>query len=265
VLRLLVIALCAITLCGGAALAEGVACGSIADRDCDAGVARVTAKGDLRVEVFTRKRSLSFPLASASSDEREEYASSCPGGKCTCDEDVQYFEFKGPVPGFRQVNAFEHDAARKMTCSIGDSTVMRTAGMFSVGGGLVSTAVYELAYCRTCGGSCHGKTVLATYDGRTGGAQLVRDALKPDAVDALRRHVVDYFVTTFVDEADRPRQRAKLTADFAGRAFLDEGIYVENGTVFVNLDRFALSCADASFYPVPIPGALLAPGFLSRS
>jgi hypothetical protein len=261
-LRVLLVALCAILLWGGAARAEDGVCKSIADRDCAQGVARVTTRGDLRVEVFTRKRSLSFPLSAASSDERDEYAASCVGGKCACDEDVQYFEFKGPVPGFRRVNAIEHDAAAKMKCSIGNSTVLRTAGMFSVGGGFVSTAVYGLEYCRTCGGSCHGRTVLATYAGRTGDTVLVRDALKPDAVGPLRQHVIDYFVATFVDEADRPRQRERLAADLAARAFLDEGIFVENGTVYVNLDRFALSCADSSFYPVPIPAALLNETFL---
>jgi hypothetical protein len=263
VLRVLLFALSATLLWGGAACAEDVTCKSIADRDCTHGVARVTARGDLRVEVFTRKRSLSFPLSSASSDERAEYASSCVGGKCACDEDVQHFEFKGPMPGFRQVNAIERDAAARMKCSIGDSTVMRTAGMFSAFAGLISTAVYELEYCRTCGGSCHGRTVLATYAGRTGDRLLVRDAVKPDAVAALRQHVVDHFVATFVDQAERPRQREKLAADLAQRPFLDEGIYVENGTVYVNLDRFALSCADSSFYPVPVPAALLKETFLS--
>jgi hypothetical protein len=263
-LRLCLLALFAV-VAAGAARAEGTVCRSITDRDCSDGVARVTTKGNLRVEVFTRKRSVSFPLASAGEDAKEEFASSCTAGTCACDENVQYFEFKGPVPGFRQVNARERAAADAMKCSIDNSTVMRAAGMFSVEGGLVSTAVYELEYCRTCGGSCHGHTVLATYDGKTGATLLVRDAIRANAVEALRRHIVDYVLATYVDEAERAAVRVRLTTAVAERGFLDEGIYVEGGTAFINLDSFVLSCADSSFFPVPIPAALIAPNFFTRS
>ena len=38
-------------------------------------------------------------------------------------------------------------------------------------------------------------------------------------------------------------------------------LYVENGTVFVDLNSFALSCADGPFFPVPVPPALIGPAF----
>src|SRR5262249_11182304 len=159
-------------------------------------------------------------------------------GKCDCTEEVQFLEFKGPVPGFRQVNAFEHAAGAQAKCSIANSNVIREAVRFDVSDRLISTAIFELEYCRTCGGSCHGHTVLATYDGRTGVSLRIGDVLKPGAVRALREHMADYVAKTTVDKdaegpSGREFTRARLGALLAQRSLIDEGLYVENGTVFV--------------------------------
>jgi hypothetical protein len=184
-----------------------------------------------------------------------------PGRQMHCDERVQYFEFKGPLRGLRGVNASERAAAGRMRCSVENSDVAREALMFSISPHLVSTAVSELEYCRTCGGGCHGHTVLATYDGKTGRALRIADVLKPDAVEPLRRHIADYIAKTYVDEPGRDAYRQRLAQSLVERPFADDGVYAENGILYVNLDSFVLSCAEGSFFPVPIPKELIAPSF----
>ena len=58
------------------------------------------------------------------------------------------------------------------------------------------------------------------------------------------------------DEFFRYRQRVDKTAA--------DGLYVEGANVFINLDTFALSCADGSFHPVAIPRDFLKPAFRAR-
>jgi len=254
--RFLLACACALLLAAGTARAEGAptACASIADRDCPP-LPRVTAKGNLRVEVVTRKRRVLIPLAGAATE--EDYTDSCPDGKCECTEIVQYFDFKGPVPGFRQVNADEFARAAKAKCSVDNSNVTREARRFAVSDAFVSTAFYELEYCRTCGGSCHGRTTLSTFDAQTGRALVLRDVLRPDAVAPLRAHMANYAAKAYADEVDRPAQRGFLAQELAQRPLLDDGFFVEDGKVFVDLDSFAFGCAGGSFYPVPVPPAML--------
>jgi len=249
----------AIVAAFGVARAEGKICTSILEggEDC-APLPRVTAKGDLRVEVITRKRSVTYPL-SAAKDLDEDLTSSCPGGKCGCDEHVQYFDFKGPVPGFRQVNAFEMRAAAGAKCSIENSNVAREAMHFAVSAHFISTATYQLEYCHGCGGSCHGTTVLATYDAQSGKALHLRDILKAGAGDALASQLADDFVQSSVDAPERAWTRAQLVKELSARPLLDEGFYVENGRVYANLDSFATSCAAGSFFPVPVRADMIDP------
>ena len=243
----------------GVAHAEGKVCMSILEsgEDC-APLPRVTAKGDLRVEVITRKRSLTFALRK--DDEiYEDLAPSCPGGKCACDEHVQYFDFKGPVPGFRQVNDFEMRAAAGTKCSIENSNVAREAMHFAVSARFVSTAIYQLEYCHGCGGSCHGTTVLATYDAQSGKSLHLRDVLKPGAEGALAAQLADDFVQASVDAPERAWTREQLVKELSARRLLEEGFYVENGRIYANLDSFVMSCAAGSFFPVAVRPAMIDP------
>src|SRR5690242_14793662 len=150
--RLLIAILCALGFAHGAALADDrKACASITQNDDCADLPRVTAKGDLRVEIFTRKRQLSFPV-SAAVESDEDLSAVCNGGVCTCNESIQYLEFKGPHPGFRQVNAAEHAASEKMKCAAENADVDRQITHFEVSTHLISTAADELEYCHGCGG-----------------------------------------------------------------------------------------------------------------
>jgi hypothetical protein len=80
--RLLLAMLCVLSFAHGIARAEGeAACTSIVERDC-APLPRVSVDHNLRVEILTRKRSLSFPLSTAA-DIGDELTAACPGGKCT--------------------------------------------------------------------------------------------------------------------------------------------------------------------------------------
>ena len=144
-LRLLLIVLGSLSLTASLARAEDAQspCKSIVERDC-APVARVTAKGNLRVEVLEHKRTLHYPLSQVDEDRREEFASYCGKGPCECVEVVQYLDFKGPVPGFRQVNAVEHAAAQRVRCSVDNSDVHRQALQFAVSARFISTAFFEL-------------------------------------------------------------------------------------------------------------------------
>ncbi len=257
-LRVLILSLCALALLSAGARAEEPEklCTTITDRECT-GLPPVTVQGDLRVEVLARKRSLSFPLLGDETE--EEFKASCVDGKCDCHEDVEHFDFKGPVPGFRQVNAAEAAAAAKTKCSIENSNVWRQARHFSLSPAFISTAFFVLEYCHSCGGSCHGAMALATYDANTGGVLRLRDALRADAVQALQRHMINAAIGGVAQTAAEKKYLAKqLMSEFGAGQFLERGIYVESGAVYVDIDSFAvLGCAGGSFYPVAVPPAML--------
>jgi hypothetical protein len=257
-LRLLLATLCALSFAHGAARAEGNAACSIVDRDC-AQLPRVSVGRDHRVEIFTRQRTIWFPVPEGEAG--EELRTICTDGKCRCDEHVQFFEFKGPHPGFRAVNDTERSAAAKTHCALENANVNRDTLAFSVSAHLISTAISQLEYCHGCGGSCHGHTTLAAYDEADGRLLHIGDFLRPDRVQALRQHMADYIVSkSGEDAANRAALRARILTDLAKRPLLDEGVYAERGTLYINLNSFALSCADGSFHAVPIPPALIKPG-----
>jgi hypothetical protein len=259
-LRLLTAILCAIVLAHSLAWAVGEkACTSITERDC-APLPRVSTDPDLRVEILTRHRQASFPLSTAP-DLSDELSAVCQGGRCLCNENIEYLDFKGAYPGFRQVNAAEHAAAIRQRCTVELSDVDRQIVRYEVTHRIVSIAAFELEYCHTCGGSCHGTTALAAFDAETGVTLRVRDALKPGAADALRRHMINFIVAKFGADAGEAYVRKQLGDELSRRPLLDEGLYAEKGTLYVNLDSFVLGCAGGSFYPVPVPPALIAPSF----
>ena len=259
-LRLVLAALCALVCAYNVAWAEGgKQCASITslnDPDC-ARLPRVNVGRDHRVEIFTRQRSIFFPVPQG--EDGDELRLICTDGKCECAEHVQFFEFKGPHRGFRAVNDLERSAANKTHCSLENAYVNRDALAFAVSAHLLSTAIAQLEYCHGCGGSCHGSTKLATYNADTGQALRVREILKPGTIDALRRHMIDFMVANYGSEEGRAGLRQRLTEDLSHHALSDQGVYAERGTLYVDLDSFALSCADGSFYPIPVPRDLIAP------
>lgn len=259
-LRVLFGALFLLLTAAGGAQAEGDAgsCASILARDCEP-LTGVTARGNLRVEVFVRESTAKYPMA----PDDENYAGSCEDGKCECDEDVRWLEFKGPVPGFTQVNAAERAASKKTACSAENANVMRHPMQYAVARQTVSTAAFELEYCRTCGGSCHGATALATYNSKTGAAYRVRDVVKPNSLAALQKHMVDAGLAAYQPPGQHESERKILVPEIQrrGAALLDQGVYVEKGKVYVDLDYFLNGCADGSFYPVALPAQLIAPSF----
>lgn len=259
-LRFLLVALCAIFLAPSAAWAEGEKqCTSIMERDC-APLPRVNVGRDHRVEIFTRQRTVFFPVPQG--DAGDELRLVCANGKCECAEHVQFFEFKGPHPGFARINDIERSAASKTHCSLENANVNRDTLAFSVSRSLVSTAIGELEYCHGCGGSCHGRTVLSTYDELDGRLLKVGVFLKPDRVQALREHMAEFISSKNGEEAaDRARLKARILADLAKRNLLDEGFYAERGTIYIDLASFALSCAEGSFHPVPVPPEMIQPFF----
>lgn len=237
------------------AAADG--CTSIAGglRDCPP-MPRVSYGRDLRVEVLSRERSLTLRP-------RGDEEPPCPEGKCVCKEVVQHFDFKGPVPGFRAVNEAEARAAAAMTCSTASNGVWRTAAKFSVTAQTVSTAIFELDDCRGCNGSCHGKMQLSSYDGQTGARLVLADAVNPALLPALKARLIEMFVAANAGPDDKAFMRQQL-ADDLNRDFAQDGVYVEKGAVFIDLNTFVLSCADGSFHPLAIPVEFLRPAFRGR-
>jgi len=251
VLRLL-IGLLAVLTALGVAEAQGTVCTSITQRDC-APLPRVMAKGNLRVEIITRKRELSFVPGP---DDEPCHG----GGTCVCGEVIEHLDFKGPVPAFRDVNAAEMRAAAAATkCSVENSTVTRSIEHYLVSPHFISIAAFELEYCHTCGGSCHGTTVLSTYDATNGRPLRAGDVVRPDQVEALRRFMADDFAAKNFSDQERAGRKKLLVDELARRPLKDAGIYVENGTVFVDLDSFVMGCADGSFHPIAVPAVMLTP------
>lgn len=236
-------------LCSAAAAqAEGRGCTSILDRDCGP-LPRHIASGDLLVQVPTRERNVTFRDAS------------CKGGLCACREFVQHFDFKGPVPGFRAVNEAEWRAADAARCTAEFSDVVREATHYAVSRKFVSTAIYERRYCQDCGGSCHGRTALATYDATTGAVLRVRDAVPRARWPELKQRLIEDFTAAHFAAPDRAREAARIAASLDARNIGEDGLFVERGKIYINLDLFALSCADGSFYPLEIPNRFLKPQY----
>jgi hypothetical protein len=217
VLRLLV-GLFAVFAALGVAQAQDTVCTSITQRDC-APLPRVMAKGNLRVEILTQKRELSFVPGP---DDEPCHG----GGKCVCGEVIEHLDFKGPVHAFREVNAAEmRAAAAAAKCSVENSTVTRSIEHYLVSPHFISIAAFE-----------------------------------PDQVEALRRFMADDFAAKNFGDEDRAGGRKKLLVEeLARRPLKDAGIYVENGTVFVDLDSFAMGCAGGSFHPIAVPVVMLTP------
>lgn len=239
----------------------GALCASISqgDRQECPPLPRVTYGPDLRVEVVTVQRNLTFPVP-AGDDELRSY---CRHGKCVCSEAVQRLDFKGPVPGFARANEAEMRAASALKCTAQNSNVERDVLHFAVTKAAVSTAVFELAYCHGCGGSCHGRAVLAAYDARSGVPILLKDAIDPRQLSALKARLVGQFVMKNFTGDDRAFGLEQVGRDIASLT-LESGVYVEGAKVFVNIDTFALSCAAGPFHPVEVPAPFLTPGFRAR-
>lgn len=251
-----------LTILGVTSEARAASCTSIADRDCPP-LPAVTVNGDLRVEIRTREGEHVFPLPPDYSEE-SDFANDCPGGKCVCGEFVQHLDFKGPVPGFRQVNEDEQRAAAARACSVENTHVRRDVNRFAVTKRTVSIAIGDVELCVGCGGSCHGHTALKSYDAKTGAALTLRDAIAPQKLEALRKRLGEDFVAANFDKSLRERQGEFSGEDFTSAVTLDAGLYVEPGGVFVNLDTFPLGCADGSFHPVRIPRTFLTRAFRTR-
>lgn len=264
-LRFLLAVLCVAFASHDAAWAEGQKqCTSIASingDDCTP-LPRVSVGRDYRVEIFTRQRAIFFPVPQG--EDGEELRLICTRGKCECSEHVQFFEFKGPHPGFRAINDIERSAAGKTQCSLENANINRDALAFAISPHLISTAISELEYCHGCGGSCHGSTKLATYDEQDGRLLHVGDFLKPGAADALRRHMIEFVIANYGADAGEAYIRKQLGDELAHRSLLDEGIYAEHGKLYLNLDSFVLGCAGGSFYPIPIPAELLTASIAAR-
>lgn len=264
-LRFLLAVLCVAFVAHNAAWAEGEKqCNSITsieDNDCTP-LPRVSVGHDYRVEIFTRQRTIFFPVPHG--DDGEELRLICTSGKCECSEHVQFFEFKGPHQSFRVINDVERSAAGKTQCSLENASVTRDAVAFAISPHLISTAISELEYCHGCGGSCHGSTKLATYDEQDGRLLHVGDFLKTGAADALRRHMIEFAIAKYGAAAGDAYIRKQLGEELARRSLLDEGIYAEHGTLYINLDSFVLGCAGGSFYPIPIPAELLTASIARR-
>ena len=258
-MRLLIFAalLCVATLTVRVGDAVAAGCDSIAGelRDCPR-LPAVTVGRDLRVEVVTRERTVTLRP-------RGDEEPPCPEGKCVCKEVVQHFDFKGPVPGFRAVNDEEGRAAAATTCTTASNSVLRAALKFSVTARTVSTAIYELDDCRGCNGSCHGAVRLSSFDATTGARLVLADAVAPQLLPALKARLIETFVAANAGADDKAFMRKQL-ADDLNRDFARDGVYVEKGVVFVDLNTFVLSCAEGSFHPVAVPVEFLTPGFRAR-
>jgi hypothetical protein len=256
--RLFAAAILSLTILPAAPAAAGDTCASIAGglRGC-APLPALSVGPDLHVEVKTRSRTLDF--AGTAKDEFP-----CPESKCRCQEHVEHFDFKGPVPGFRAVNEAEFRAADGMRCSAENVSVTRFAERFAVTKRSVSTAISEVEYCRGCGGSCHGRTRLSAHDAKTGVRLTLADAVEPNRIEALKDRLIEDFLAANPGVGDRAALRTNLAGDLARRNLAEDGLYVEDASVFLNLDTFAPGCAEGSFHPVAIPRTFLKPDFLAR-
>ncbi len=195
----------------------------------------------------------------------------CSGGECTCEgscscsEGVYHLAFSGEARGLPGINAAEQQAAAGMQCSVADAFVTRQPMFAYASPVFVSKLIYNVNYCRGCGGSCHGNVTMATYDAQTGREVKLADAVAEKDLPALRKVLEQAFVERHVKkegtsgEQEKHITHVKKSLPEHVRKNTEPGspVYVEKGRLFVNIGGYVLSCSDGPFHPLEIPVAFL--------
>jgi hypothetical protein len=187
---------------------------------------------------------------------------------CRCEIDVQYVHLGGRQTGIERINKIERDAAKTYRCSAGMAIVGRRIGSVNTSPNLVSILAQGTDYCQGCGGGCHSDNQLITYDAQTGNEYFVSDAVETVDFPRLSDLFIENFMTRYgsrpEDQDDREKIKAGAHDLLAMMDFRKTGIYVERGTVWVNLDGYLLSCSEGDLFPVQIPPSILKPEFLAK-
>jgi hypothetical protein len=110
--------------------------------------------------------------------------------------------------------------------------------------------------------------LLTTYDANTGHEYKIRDIVPADDISALKEAMIKGAVDRYAMPEDYPGQsreslRSELTQILKSRPLTNDGIYVENGRVYVDVDDFIKGCVNGSFYPVEVPKQFIKPDFLN--
>ena len=104
---------------------------------------------------------------------------------------------------------------------------------------------------KTSSGSCQASNLFNTYDRETGKALPLGDAL--DAQADLAALVAD-LAGDFTERYDATGLHKSAVEGWLRRQDLKKlGVYADADGLWVNINSFAVSCADGSLYPVRVP------------
>lgn len=235
-------------------------CHSITDRYCD-GTPFISEHGiKSSIEIGTNGESVYEIKHKSSSDIDDQFY--CPESKCTCTADIKYLHFEGNSALIKKINQKEKQEANESECSINEESVVRRPDFVYTSNSFISTAIFNMQYCRECGGGCHGNTSLSTYNVATGQKYILSDIMDSKDLSKLRKDLKILFIKNYVSEDPIGYVKKFLQEDINSTVNLDLDLYVENDKIYININDFILGCSEGSFYPLPIPKKYIRPTFL---
>lgn len=237
--------------------------------------------------VMLSKGHIQFSLKT---EDREQYAYSCPAGVCTCESDVEYIQL---VPATRNsaVNSINHQLrlhASTVKCQYLDARDSVHEKVTHLSRHFVSVVEEFWSQQIDTGGSCHGSSTVHTFDLTSGREYTLADLISPSSLSRLRSSLPASLVAEQNRQVNEQRYetfKADATAEMINRykpyveppaeaerdlsqaedqiesmndqQLLTMPIFLKDRHVYINVEGYYFSCAEGSFHPAEIPVQLI--------
>jgi hypothetical protein len=166
-------------------------------------------------------------------------------GKYDCDSDVKFIQIRYQSPFRDYINQRLKMGAEAARCQedIDESYVSPTVTFSSPQ--LISVQ-YEITRLSTGGnGSCHTQYKYLTFDLQTGKEYKPADLLRAADFPKIKNDIIDFFKSQ--ENLSLELLESHLDDDFWA---LD--IYLDNGSLYIDMNDYLRSCADGPHFPFPI-------------
>ena len=226
-------------------------------------------------------------------DDKGEYAQFCPSGVCTCTSDIDYVQLVGAESArpLALINKQLKADVSQSGCKYLDAVDTAHETVSYISDHFVSVVEQFVSRGIDAGGSCHGSSVVHTFDLRTGKELFVGDLISTSGLSSLKAGLASSIVTEHLRQSERDfdkevntnsgkprvpfvlpfeeRERMFKLASREVESYTDsklqaEKFFIEDDRVFINAEGYYLSCADGPFHPAEIPTSLISLPSLKR-
>lgn len=206
------------------------------------------------------------------SDDDSYFLTACKEHICYCDSDIEYVRIVSGVDVQvktalnRQLKAYSDSAGCKYLDAI-DSVTERVSYVSSR---FLSIEEHSVSLAYKAGGSCHARSLVHTFDLRSGKEYLLGDVISSSSLSAVRAMLPEAIVREFERHheggsvAESPEDRKehlesarKAVESLSDRDILNEPVFLKNQHVAVNVEGYYFSCAAGEFWPAEIPMDLI--------